>query len=260
MELHTMGISYRHEGDFYIERPHGSGDNLLLIFKTPAFVVYEGEKLIVPPDSAVVYSKGSPQIYGGCGDEYVNHWVHFDCNEADIFFERIGAAFDRPCAITSIASAEQALEMLSLESVSQSGRRAECCDLLLRLLITYTAAGEQPNRSPHSEALKRLRAEIYSSPSGTFSISELAARVALSPSHFQTVYKSQFGVSCYEDVLRAKHSAAKHYLEATNFTVKKIAELCGYENDVHFMRQFRLRSGVSPSEFRALSHQGLPSK
>ena len=32
MKLHAMGIDYRHNEDFSIERPDGSGDNLLLIF------------------------------------------------------------------------------------------------------------------------------------------------------------------------------------------------------------------------------------
>ena len=39
MKLHAMGIGYRHDENFRIFRPEGSGDNLLVIFRTPAFAV-----------------------------------------------------------------------------------------------------------------------------------------------------------------------------------------------------------------------------
>lgn len=64
MELHAMGISYRHDEDFCIDRPEGSGDNLLLIFKTPAFVASGNTEIAVSENSAVVYAKGTPIITG----------------------------------------------------------------------------------------------------------------------------------------------------------------------------------------------------
>ncbi len=250
MKLHAMGISYKHDSSFRIERPAGSGDNLLLIFKTDAAVCTEKGMINVPPDSAVVYSCGSPQIYGSSGNEYENHWVHFECDETDIFFGRIGLKFNTPVSVTDISSAESILHMLSLESVSENSS-AECSDLLLRLLLAKTAGvGAGSAKSPHSEKLKRIRAEIYSTPSGKFAIEALAEKMSLSPSHFQALYKSQFGVSCYEDVLRAKISSAKHYLKNTSLSVREISELCGYENYVHFIRQFRQRTGMTAAEYR----------
>ena len=67
MELHAMGIGYRHDENFRIYRPEGSGDNLLLIFRTPAFVTIGGGRVEVPPDSAVLYKKAALQEYGAVG-------------------------------------------------------------------------------------------------------------------------------------------------------------------------------------------------
>ena len=104
--------------------------------------------------------------------------------------------------------------------------------------------------SPHSDGLHRLRAEIYGSPAGNYTIEELAARMSLSASYFQTLYRAEFGVSCYEDVLRAKTGLAEYYLANTDMQVREIAALCGFENDVHFMRQFRKRTGSTALEYR----------
>lgn len=250
-----MGISYRHGREFKVSRPSGSGDDLLLIFKSPARVNIGGKELAVPEDHAVVYSKGYPQIYSANGTEYVNHWVHFGCSETDIFFDRIGMRFNSPRPVSDISAAENILDMLSVESVSEGKNSAECTDLLLRLLLTKSlGSDENPAGSVHSSGLRRIRAEIYGSPSGSFTISGLAAELSLSPSHFQALYKAEFGVSCYEDVLRAKTSAAEYYLRSTSLSVREIAALCGFENDVHFIRQFKKRTGMTAAEYRKSEH------
>lgn len=249
MQLHSMGIAYRHDGGFAIDRPNGSGDNLLLIFLTAAYVVTNGEKRVLPAGSAILYSKGTPQVYGAVGAEYVNHWVHFDCAENDIFFDRAGAVFDNPVTAPSLPDAEKVLDMLRLESLSDEN--GHCVDLLLRLLITKSACtGGMPPKNPHSSRLRALRAEIYGNPAGHFTVGGLAKKLSLSPTYFQTLYKNEFGVSCYEDILAAKTELAEYYLRNTALPVSAVAELCGYENDVHFMRQFRQRTGKTPSSLR----------
>lgn len=57
MKLHAMGIGYRHDENFRIFRPEGSGDNLLVIFRTPAFAVVGNVRVELPADSAVLYKK-----------------------------------------------------------------------------------------------------------------------------------------------------------------------------------------------------------
>lgn len=141
--------------------------------------------------------------------------------------------------------------MLRVESVSGGERRNECVNLLLRLLIAKAVgADERSLKSPHSEQLRELRAQIYSNPAKKFSIDELSKQISLSPTYFQTLYKSEFDVSCYEDILRAKTELAEYYLKSTNLSVCRISELCGYENDVHFMRQFHRRKGMTALKFR----------
>lgn len=256
MKLHAMGIGYHHDKDFHITRPDGSGDNLLVIFRTPAFVTVDGERIEVPPDAAVLYTKTAPQDYGAAGMDYINDWVHFECDENDIFFERLNIRFGVPAPVSSISGAESALRLLKLESVSDTPKSRECTDLLLRLLIAQTLGGAEVPSAPHSEKLRMLRAEIYGSPSERFSVEGMAARLALSPSYFQTLYRAEFGVSCYEDVLRAKTSLAQYYLANTSMTVREIALLCGFENDVHFMRQFRKRTGQTALEYRRSVSRG----
>ncbi len=253
MQLHALGIDYRHSRDFALERPEGSGDNLLVIFKTAAQVRINDAFVTVNPDSAIIYSKTCPQYYCAYGNEFVNHWIHFDIEEDESFFRRIQLPFNTIVRVSDIAAVENLMLQLNLEHVSDGVNKGECTDLLLRLILAKLGGEEKENshhNSAHYDALRALRAEIYRNPTACRSIAEFAAMVSLSPSHFQALYKSEFGISCYEDVLTARLNMAKYYLKNTLLPVNRIAELCGYENDVHFIRQFKSRTGITAGEYR----------
>lgn len=257
MKLNKMGINYVHDSGFNIVRENGSGDNLLLIFKTPAYVLLNNNKTDVPSGSAILFPKGAPQIYGAAGESYINHWVHFESTGNDIFYDNIGVVFNRPVTVGSMSYIEKTLEMLSEESVSAPANE-ECISLLIQLLIAKSVGGETRWQSPHGEELRKVRAEIYASPAERYTINGFAEKLALSPAYFQTLYKAEFGVSCYEDVLKAKTELAEYYLKSTDVTVHNISELCGYDNDVHFMRQFKKRIGMTALQYREIVRKSMP--
>ena len=252
MKITNVGYNYRHPAGFPINRPNGSGDCILLIIKTDAFACLQGERISVPPNSVIIYKKGTPQIYGALDGEYVNDWVHFDMEGDSAFLKRIGMPVDTLVEITDISSVESVLEMLSVQSLSDDVNRDECTSLLLKLLLAKLGGVNEASRqrSVHYNALCLLRGEIYRDPKSEYTIEKLAERMSLSPPHFQALYRSEFGVSCYEDVLNARMEKAKYYLKNTSLSVKDISELCGYANDVHFIRQFRQRMGMTAGQFR----------
>lgn len=255
MKFHAMGMNYRHKGDFEINRPNGTGDNLLLIFKTAAELELNGKTVRVLPDSAVLYSVWTPQIYRPNGDLYVNHWIHMDCCENDDFHLTTGLPFNKAVKLTNTDEAEDIMRMIGREELSELPSKEQYMDLLIRMLLLKVGDGCRSENSaetanPHRIALTMLRADIYNSVGQFSSVEELAARINLSPSYFQRLYKEQFGVSCYEDLLSARTKAACYYLKNTDMSVKEIASACGYENDVCFMRRFRQRTGLTPTEYR----------
>lgn len=254
MKLHTLGMNYRHERGFSIERKNGSGDNLLLIFQSSARLLLPEGELRVPPESAILYRRGTRQSYGSDESSFSNHWLHMECPEEDPIFTLL--PFDTPIRLGNLAACEELMTNLSHEQLSDSPFKERYIDLLIRMLLlkigenTHTENCASPRESAHAEALRSLRAELYSGFAKPIRVGALAERLRLSEPHFQALYKAQFGVSCYEDILRARLKTAKYYLETTALSIKEIAALCGYENAEHFMRQFKNRTGRTPSEFR----------
>lgn len=253
MELHAIGLNIRHIGDFTIHRPKGSEDYLLLVFKTSSRFFDGSRELLLPPDSCILYKKGTEQLYGTIGKTYVNHYLHFDCKEeATLLHTEL--PFDTPFFLTNPSEVETIFKMLNKEHISDNTHKQENISLLIQLLlqkISDAASYVPPTDNVYrQEEFINLRAEIYSNAGNYNRIDELAASLNLSSSHFQALYQQIFGISCYDDLLTAKIMQAEHHLKNTNLPVKEIARLCGYENETSFMRCFKKRTEKTPTEYR----------
>lgn len=205
ISINTVCQNVRHKGNFEICRPDGSGDDLLVIFKTSAVLIQNGKEITVSPDSLILYSKGTMQHYKTLCGSYVNHFVHFDTDDTELMN---GIKTD-----TLITSSDKS----------------------------------------RISALEMLRTDIYSNAGSYSNIYQLAEKMNLSPSYLQAIYKRKFGISCYEDILSAKIKTGQYYLSTTDMTVKEISDLCGYGNEICFMKIFKKRTGITPSEYRKIS-------
>ena len=248
--VNAIGLDRRHTADFFIDRPDGSGDHLMLIFKTTALLDLDGRQINVPPDSALIYKKGTRQHYSAVGESYVNHFLHFSaqCPLPDM------VRTDELLTPRSVRDSEELLRMISRELLSESPYRDEyISDMIKMMLMKLSEPCDKTSDAalnPHGALLDGLRADIYSNPGQFLTVAQLAESVSLSPSYFQQLYKTRFGVSCYEDLLCARIRTAQYYLATTALTIREIGVLCGYENEICFMHRFKERTGMPPGAYR----------
>ena len=100
--------------------------------------------------------------------------------------------------------------------------------------------------------LKKLRREIHRAPELNWNLSELAKRLNISKSYLQKLYQEHFGISYLEDLIGARIRMAKELLTATDLRIGEIAEACGYNNETHFMRQLKDKTGITPTAYRKM--------
>ncbi len=98
--------------------------------------------------------------------------------------------------------------------------------------------------------LRLLRREIHKAPELNWNLEVIANRLNISKSYVQKLYKEHFGISYIDDLLEARMDMAKKLLNTTDLRISEVASACGYQNATHFMRQFKAKTGESPSEFR----------
>ena len=103
---------------------------------------------------------------------------------------------------------------------------------------------------PYYDSFCKLRNDIRLAPQKHWTIDEISKKLSLSRSYVQHLYKIFFNTSIISDIQTHRMEYAKYLLSATEMTVSGVSHLCGYDNDVHFMRTFKKATNMTPSEFR----------
>jgi AraC-like DNA-binding protein len=84
----------------------------------------------------------------------------------------------------------------------------------------------------------------------------LAAEVKVTPEYLCRLTRKGLDTTPMELVYRLKIEKATKLLGRTELPIKKIAELCGFENVYHFSRRFKTMTGIPPARFRSLANLG----
>jgi AraC family transcriptional regulator of arabinose operon len=258
MNIKRAGCSYRHPSGFTVNRPNGSGDHLLLIIKTEAFAVLEKKRQPVPPNSIVIFKKGTPQRYGANDSVYINDWIHFELDEGDErLFEKLGIPFDSILPLCDITELSGFVRSIFFERYSQNPHKNESMKRYFELLLIKLSERIQTQSSkkehPYYIRFDTLRSEIRMSPQEDWSIDVICKKMMLSRSHVQHLYKMFFDTSISSDVQNSRMEHAKYLLSSTDMAVNAVSLSCGYDSDVHFMRLFKKSTGSTPTEYRRRS-------
>ena len=82
------------------------------------------------------------------------------------------------------------------------------------------------------------------------SVSDLAALVQMSPSHFARVFKASTGMTPHRFILCERVAQAKELCAATSLSASQVAAEVGFSSHSHFTVRFRNFFGCTPAALR----------
>ncbi|MCQ2416990.1 MAG: AraC family transcriptional regulator [Oscillospiraceae bacterium] len=261
MILHNVGYDHHHDADFFINRPNGSGDYLLLILKSDAIFTFNGEDVLVPKKSFFLYPPGMPQQYRCVPQHtFTNDWIHFQFeHEEATWFQHKSVPIAKPVQLEYTEFFSYCIKAIADENCSSHLHKSDSISHYFWLLCNKVSEQLHENNSFHysakHEQMLTIRNKIYTAPYLEWSVEWASHEIRMSRSSFQHHYKEQFGVTFIQDLIASRTARAKMLLCTTNMSVQDIGSQCGYRNYEHFERQFRNQCGISPSEFRKF---GIP--
>lgn len=249
------GYGSRHVPASRIIRTSGNADYLIVITRSNASFTVNGETYLTTPNTLILFDKYTPYNYGSINEEYINDWLHFDFLDEKPLFEELMLPLNIPITLPEVSIFSTLITLLINELYLKGPYLLENLDSYTRILLHKLSEHIRilPNSvqsHPYYPAMNQLRASIHNAPYDKWTVSRMADELHMSPSYFQHLYKDLFGISCINDVIGIRIAYARYHLKNTDLSIQEVAELCGYENDVHFIRQFKKLVGMTPGEYR----------
>ncbi len=255
MNINNVGYNHCHNADFQVQRPQGSGDYLLVLLKTDAIFTFHGKNCTAEANSFILFEKDTPQNYQASGTHFLNDWFHFTISEEEMeFFRELDIPFNKIIPVDDISTLSLLIKNMCHEHYSSNRYKADSAELYLKLFFMKLSekihSDENQNTGSYYDKMSILRSKIYSMPHHNWRVDKLANSLTMSKSYFEHLYKKIFGISVMNDVIQSRMEHSKYLLSTTDIPIIKIAEICGYNNAPHFMRQFKSRMDMTPTQYR----------
>lgn len=100
---------------------------------------------------------------------------------------------------------------------------------------------------------------IYKRACEGLTVNDLVELVPMSQHTFSKGFSELFGHTPGEAIRQVRCERAQHYPRATNLTVERIGELCGYSDSARFGNFFKRVTGTSPGQYQRSNMIGVKS-
>ena len=253
-ELSICGIGIRElMPNCRVERPHGTGDYLLMLFHDPVGVGSEPcMETLEKPDMMMIWPPRKGQFYGNLQQRFTHTWIHCEGKRIQSALRLAKLPVLKPFPVPNPSCFQQCLldvhgELVSYKSPDTViiGNLLENC---FREISRKLAGFEKIDRT--SEGLLAVRRLIATVPSRTITLGEMAALAGMSVPYFCSRFKSAFGLPPMEYLIQHRLHRAAHLLSDRNLTISEIAAQSGYNDLFHFSKMFKKHFRVGPREMR----------
>ncbi len=253
----NCGFDSRHRTDFDIRRVNGNGVYTLLFIKTEAFFEIDGKFIDTAPNTAILYDRNAYIHYGCHAQFYSDDWIHFDFLEEENLIEKLVLPLNHPFPLTDTTLLTEYVKIIVSKNLSSHLYKEQIIDSLMHTLLYSLAeqiyvSKDKRLKNKYFRRLNQIRMNIQNAPQKKWDVASIAREVNLSPTHFQRLYKSFFDTTCIQDIIQSRIKNAQFYLRTTNMSIQALSAFCGYDNELHFMRQFKKYTGMTPSEYRKM--------
>lgn len=253
--MHITKIkSLWHEPEnFELERTDIGDEYIFLHYLTPVTITLNGEEVAASPGSCILYNKNSYQKFLSKDCELVHDWFHLKGNLNSTLSE-YGFNYNTIYTVSSSNEITEIIKDIESEFLMNDVFNRELIELKIKELILKILRSSGTSRTPliKWELRRRFleaRHEISAAYNEDWTVKKMAELVHLSQSRFYKVYHDIFSVSPKKDLQLMRIEHAKMLLQ-NRHTVSEVAQLTGYANPYHFIRQFKKLCGETPKKWK----------
>ena len=233
-------------------------DPVFIFFRTPVNYRDNNKEYATKRNSAVLLSSGFKQTFSPVRGKTLRYdIVSFSVSNSERqHLASIDIMQDIPMELDDDQVIASILRSMKSQSMNKGKLADEFMELSMWLMIVVLRQHKEGKMKPSEETipklneLKKLRDAIYDEPMNVWSVDEICDDMKISRTYFHRLYMKAFSVTFRQDVIESRLIHASDLLKNTDLSVTAISEVCGYDSESYFMRQFKKHKGCTPSEFR----------
>lgn len=242
-------MNHRKDESFEDHLIFGPGEYEIMIFQTPVWIEVDGEMQPYPAHTCILYEPGQIVHYRSQKGDLVYDWIRFDCDEP--LYTEDFLPFGVPVYCSNYNGFIVYWQAVANENYWQHPSSNYIIQQLMHIIFQRLHDYDTLNTdSPYQVTFSNLRSKIMQHPEIDWTLELMAKEVNMSIRSLQKYYQEFFHVSCMNEVIASRIDHAKLFLLRTNDSILEISKKCGYKNMEHFCRQFKEKTGMSPSRFR----------
>ncbi len=212
-----------------------------------------GEEYRFVPGEFIVHPPEQPYRYGLTGEREMGYyWAHFTGNYAESLLRNNGIVPGRVYRLNDeiSSSVRRAFGEMFREFMMHGRGYEDLCAAKLTSVLVELGRSVTEGGLGRETRFAGLLEYIHRHYTEDLCIAELAEAEHLSVSRFREVFRRTFGCAPSEYIIGLRLQHARDLLSGTDLTIAEIAEMCGYGDELYFMRLFRKKTGMSARTYR----------
>ncbi len=216
------------------------------------YPISEGQMFLIYPDSEVVYCSDANEPWS-----YM--WIGFRGFRSEAILKQCG--FERNRLVLPSPDSEQLVECFDelFEHIVQDYASSLFREsILLKLMATLVKSRKEHESETEEESLlnknRHLDSAIeyinnhYMKP---ISVTDISAHVGISQGYLNQIFSQHAHMSIQSYLIEFRMYKAANLLVGTDYSIKEISNMVGYQDQLVFSKAFKKKFDMSPQKYRA---------
>lgn len=238
-------------------RPKGRVDyQLLYIASGQAHFYFDGKKQLVGAGNMILYRPDEPQKYIYYKDDKTEvYWVHFTGYDVENILREYGID---DCQRVIASKTSPYYQMLFEKIIDELQKCRDNYEEMTAMLLREIFILLHRNIVMDNQKIAYLESEMEQAIhyfnkhyNSEICIEEYASSRGMSISWFIRSFRRYTNKTPMQYIISLRIANAKMLLETTDYSIKEIGCIVGYDNPLYFSRLFSKYTGLSPAKYRS---------
>ncbi len=255
MLIYNVRHNWPKKAGYTVDRPVGRPHYIFAHYYSDVTLYCADQIYQIPAGGCIIIAPHTPhKLY--CSHDLTHNWLHLG-PEVEELINKYYIPLNSPFFPHNSNAISHMLRKMELEFYSSNPFREDLLEGYVKELLIWLhrSVKDLPVTKSFSNStvhkMTAARRTILSTSEKNWTLEEMAALIPFSSSRFHTLYKTLFGTTPTKDLIDMRVSLAKSLLRSNqDMPLADVAEKLGYNDQYHFIRQFKSVTGQTPGKYR----------